>query len=227
MPAPLPASLGDRIALLKQSLPAHVKLIAVTKQVDIAQMRQAYGAGLRDFAENRVLEAVTKRQQLADLSDLTWHFIGHLQSNKAAIALETFDWLHSIDSLKLAQKLNQLSTHRVHKPNLLLQVKGWPDPDKFGWSIPELIQDLPQLADCDRLSIQGLMTILPLGLDPAQQLAIFQQVQQLACQIRQQYPRLPIPELSMGMSQDYPLAIQAGATMIRLGRIIFGNPIHP
>lgn len=224
-----PASepLGDRIAQIKQTLPASVRLIAVTKHVSVAQMREAYQAGIRDFGENRVQEAVAKRQQLADLSDLNWHLIGHLQTNKAAVALETFDWFHSVDSLKLAHRLHQLATYLPRKPNLLLQVKCLPDPNKFGWSIPDLIQDLPALADYNYLSIQGLMTILPLGLDRQQQLATFQQIQQLATQIRQQnLLSSPLTELSMGMSQDYLLAIQAGATMIRLGRIIFGNPVE-
>ncbi len=216
------SEIRDRITQIKQSLPKQVQLIAVSKFVSTDLMRQAYAAGIRDFGENRVQAAVEKKQQLADLPDLTWHLIGHLQTNKARIALETFDWIHSIDSLKLAQRLQSLAVELPTPPKLLLQVKALPDPNKYGWSIAELIDDLPQLTECDRLSIEGLMTILPLGLTPAEQLTAFEQIAHLATVIREQ-TNIHMTQLSMGMSDDYLLAIQAGASMVRLGRILFSK----
>jgi PLP dependent protein len=218
------ASVTEQINQLQQDLPQHVRLVAVTKQVSVALIRQAYDAGVRDFAENRVQEALDKLAQLQDLSDISWHLIGHLQTNKAKTAVQHFDWIQSVDSLKLAQRLDQLALEQHCQPNILLQVKPLPDPTKQGWDVAELLESLPALNQLAALRIRGLMVILPLGLDVAQQLAAFQQMQQLAAQINLlHWPNLSLTELSMGMSQDYPLAVQAGATMIRLGRIIFGD----
>ncbi len=214
------ADLSDRVTQLQHALPASVKLVAVSKSASVEQMRQAYAAGIRDFGENRVQDAVEKKQQLVDLPDLTWHFIGHLQTNKARLALEIFDWIHSVDNLKLAQRLHTLSVDVPNPPQLLLQVKALPDPNKYGWSCSELLDDLTEITQCDRLPIRGLMTILPLGLTDFEQRTAFAQVAQLAKVIHQQ-TNLPMHQLSMGMSDDYLLAIQAGATMVRLGRILF------
>jgi PLP dependent protein len=214
----------DRIASICQTLPTSVQLIAVTKQVSVPAMRAAYAAGLRNFAESRIQEAEAKQAELQDLPDITWHLIGHLQSNKAQKALELFQWIHSVDSLKLAQRLNHLAAPLPNKPQICLQVKILPDPHKSGWTTDELLADLPQLDQCENLSIQGLMTIPPLGLSEAETLAVFQRTQELANQIKQQgWSRLQMTQLSMGMSGDYRLAIQAGATMIRLGTILFGK----
>ena len=214
----------DRIAEICQTLPANVQLIAVTKQVPVAAMRAAYAAGLRNFGESRIQEAEAKQAELRDLPDITWHLIGHLQSNKAQKALELFQWIHSVDSLKLADRLNRLAETLPTKPQVCLQVKLLPDPNKSGWSVEELWADLPKLAQYQHLEIQGLMTIPPLGLNEQETLAVFQRTQELAEKIRQQgWSSLQIPQLSMGMSGDYQLAIQAGATMIRLGTILFGE----
>ena len=217
-------SIAERIATVRDQLPAGVRLIAVTKQVPVDAMREAYLAGVRDFAESRLQEAEAKIAQLKDLPDLNWHLIGHLQSNKAKKALEQFQWIHSCDNLKLAQRLNRLATELSLKPNVCLQVKVVPDPDKYGWSIPELLADLPELDQCTALQIRGLMTILPLGLSPEESLQVFDRTRALALKIGQQnWSNLHMQELSMGMSDDYLLAVQAGATQVRLGRIIFGE----
>lgn len=221
---PLSGSISDRITQLRLSLPASVRLIAITKQVSLAAMREAYAAGVRDFGESRVQEAEMKQAQLQDLPDITWHLIGHLQMNKAKKAVQLFEWIHSVDSLKLAQRLNQIAMACDLKPHVCLQVKLAPDPDKFGWHGPELMADLAALNDCTALDIRGLMSILPLGLTDAEALSIFQQTRALAQTIQQQnWSNLKLQELSMGMSGDYLLAVQAGATMIRLGRILFGD----
>ncbi len=219
-----PVPLADRIAQVWTSLPSSVKLIAVTKQVPVSLMRQAYAAGIRDFGESRVQEAAAKQAQLQDLSDVTWHLIGHLQGNKAQQALQFFQWIHSVDSLKLAQRLDRLAADLPIKPNICLQVKLVPDPDKYGWTEPDLLAELTQLSQSKHLKIQGLMTIPPQGLPPAEILAIFKQNQQLAQQICQMnLPNVSMGELSMGMSEDYKLAIQAQTTMVRLGQILFGD----
>jgi pyridoxal phosphate enzyme (YggS family) len=221
---PLAGSLVERIAQIRQTLPASVRLIAVTKQVSVAAMREAYTAGIRDFGENRVQEAEVKQAELADLPDIAWHLIGHLQSNKAAKAIQQFQWIHSVDSLKLAQRLNQLAEGAPSPPNLCLQVKLLPDPNKFGWTVADLLADLPQLNACERVRIRGLMTIPPLELDDSEILDLFHQTADLADRINQlQYSHIQIQELSMGMSDDYLLAVKAGATMVRLGRILFGD----
>lgn len=219
-----PTTDQDRIAKICQTLPATVQLIAVTKQVPVAAMRAAYAAGLRHFGESRIQEAEAKQSELQDLPDITWHLIGHLQSNKAQKALELFQWIHSVDSLKLAKRLDHLAEPLPTKPQVCLQVKILPDPNKSGWNIEELLADLPQLAQCQNLDVQGLMTIPPLGLSESETLAVFQQTQELADKIRQQnWSNIQMQQLSMGMSGDYKLAIQAGATMIRLGTILFGE----
>ncbi|QYO62762.1 YggS family pyridoxal phosphate-dependent enzyme [Leptolyngbya sp. 7M] len=214
--------LAERLAQVRLTLPGTVKLIAVTKQVPVEAIQAAYQLGLRDFGESRIQEAVVKQDQLQHLQDITWHLIGHLQTNKAAKALDQFQWIHSLDSLKLAQRLDQLAASLPIKPKLCLQIKIVPDPNKYGWTVPELLDALPELSQCQHLDIVGLMTIPPYGLPDAEILAIFQQARQLAEQIRQQ-SSLPIQELSMGMSNDYQLAVQAGATMVRLGSTLFGK----
>jgi len=187
-------------------------------------MRAAYIAGIRDFGESRLQEALPKQEQLQDLPDITWHFIGHLQSNKIQKAIPSFDWIHSVDSLKLAQKLDHLAANRPHKPRICLQVKILSDPNKYGWIIPDLLAALPHLNACSNLDIVGLMTIPPLGLSPEETQSVFQRTWELAQSIREKdYPNLTLRHLSMGMSADYPLAIAAGATLVRLGRVIFGD----
>ncbi|MDJ0554444.1 MAG: YggS family pyridoxal phosphate-dependent enzyme [Microcoleaceae cyanobacterium MO_207.B10] len=217
-------SIAERITHIRSNLPESVRLIAVTKQVSVEAMRAAYAAGIRDFGENRVQEAEEKQAQLKDLPQITWHLIGHLQSNKAVKALEQFQWIHSVDSLRLAQRLDRLAKELSCTPNICLQVKILPDPNKYGWIIPQLLADLPELNRCQNLKIQGLMTIPPQGLDHLQTQSLFEKTHELAAEISQKnFSRINIRELSMGMSEDYNLAINAGSTMIRLGRIIFGE----
>lgn len=218
------SSIDERIASIRASLPPSVRLIAVSKQVPTEVIRLAYNAGLRDFGESRIQEAAIKQEQLKDLSDITWHLIGHLQSNKAKKALELFQWIHSVDNLKLAQRLNQLAQQLGVSPKVCLQVKILPDPNKSGWSVPELIADLAELNQCKFLQIQGLMTIPPLGLDDAEILNVFNSTRDLAKEIQlQNWQNIQLEHLSMGMSSDYHLAVQAGATMVRLGTILFGD----
>ncbi|MBE8986110.1 YggS family pyridoxal phosphate-dependent enzyme [Nostoc sp. LEGE 12450] len=218
------SSISERIVSIRSSLPTSVKLIAVSKQVSAQAIRSAYSAGIRDFAESRIQEAASKQAELQDLSDITWHFIGHLQSNKAKKAIEQFSWIHSVDNLKLAQRLDQLAQQLGVSPQVCLQVKILPDPNKSGWSVPELLADLPTLDQYKNLQIQGLMTIPPSGLNDPEILNVFNLNRELAKKIQEQnWSHIKMQQLSMGMSGDYELAVQAGATMVRLGTILFGD----
>lgn len=217
-------TITSRIESIRQQLPASVRLIAVSKQVSAEFVREAYNCGVRDFGESRIQEAAEKQSQLQDLPEINWHLIGHLQANKAAKALEQFQWIHTLDSLKLATRLSRLAGEMSCSPQVCLQVKILPDPDKYGWSVPELLADLRELDECQHLKIQGLMTIPPLGLDDSQILEFFNSTRELADKINQQnLQHIQMQQLSMGMSGDYHLAIQAGATMIRLGQTLFGS----
>jgi PLP dependent protein len=216
--------ISQKIASIRQEIPPHVELIAITKQVGIEQMRQAYEAGIRSFGENRLPEALSKQAQLKDLVDINWHYIGHIQKNKAKKIIENFAWIHSVDSLVLAQRMNRLAAELDLVPKVFLQVKVLPDPNKYGWEVNNLLSELELLNQFEHLDIQGLMTILPWGLSAAEILNAFTKVAELSTTIKQKnYISLPMTELSMGMSEDYQLAIQAGATKIRLGRTIFAS----
>lgn len=217
-------TIADRITKVRQQLPETVRLIAVSKQVSVQAIREAYIAGIRDFGESRVQEVAVKQSQLQDLTDITWHLIGHLQTNKAKKALEHFPWIQSLDSLKLAQTLDRLAISLSTNPQVLLQVKLLPDPNKYGWTVEELFRDLPALNECQNIQIKGLMTIAPLDLSEAEILTLFQNTRSLAAQIEQQnWSNIQMQHLSMGMSDDYHLAVEGGATMVRLGRTLFGE----
>ncbi|MEH2059224.1 MAG: YggS family pyridoxal phosphate-dependent enzyme [Nostoc sp.] len=218
------SSISERIVSIRSSLPTSVRLIAVSKQVSAQAIRSAYNAGIRDFGESRIQETASKQAELQDLPDITWHFIGHLQGNKAKKAIEQFHWIHSVDNLKLAQRLDQLAQQLGVSPQVCLQVKILPDPNKSGWSVSELLADLPTLNQYKSLQIQGLMTIPPSGLNDSEILSVFNLNRELAKEIQEQnWSQIKMQHLSMGMSGDYELAVQAGATMVRLGTILFGD----
>ncbi|MFQ3679872.1 MAG: YggS family pyridoxal phosphate-dependent enzyme [Pseudanabaenaceae cyanobacterium] len=221
-------NLAERLARLRETLPPHVKLVAVSKYTTATAVREAYRYGLRDFGENRVQEAIAKQEALADLPDLVWHGIGTLQTNKARRALTVFSWIHSVDRLKLAQTLDRLIAETGAHPKLLLQVKPVPDPDKGGWEPDQLWTDLPALQRCEHLNFVGLMTILPLGLPPSAAQGAFAEVARLRDRLRQHHPHWQNLEwLSMGMSGDYDRAIAAGSNLVRLGTAVFGSDPVP
>ncbi|WP_297756841.1 YggS family pyridoxal phosphate-dependent enzyme [Thermosynechococcus sp.] len=221
-----PAEIRDRASHLKSTLPPQVRLIAVSKFMPAAAIRAAYEAGIRDFGESRVQEAASKRAELADLTDITWHLIGHLQTNKVRQALQLFDWIHTIDRWKLAERIDTLLKEMgAASPRCLLQVKLRPDPQKYGWERSAAGRPaLPQLDALSHLRCCGLMTILPLGLPPSEQLQVFQELRAWGEELSTKpWQQLQWQEYSMGMTQDYPLAVQAGATMVRIGTAIFGD----
>ena len=200
--------------------PKEITLVAVAKNQPHQAVRLAYEAGIRHFGENRVQEWEEKRPFLEDLRDVTWHFIGHLQSNKAARAREIFQRIDSVDSAGLARRLDHLTKAGTRYP-VLLEVKIDPTATKFGVS-PE---EFPDVADAilgmERLELRGLMGIAPVVEEPDQTRPFFRHLRDMRDSLLRRYQR-PFPTLSMGMSHDFEIAIEEGATEIRLGTALFG-----
>jgi PLP dependent protein len=221
-------TIRDRLATIHATLPAAVRLIAVSKTRPIEDIRAAYAAGVRDFGENRVQEAIEKQAQLLDLPDITWHLIGPLQGNKARKALDHFDWIQSVDTPKLIERLQQVSETLDRTVLCLLQVKLRPDANKIGWDPAELIAYLPRIAQLEKIHIRGLMAIAPQGIGEDETRAIFDETAQLADRIaaivqQENWSNIRMDQLSMGMSGDYHLAIEGRTTMVRLGQTLFGK----
>ncbi|MEL6939544.1 MAG: YggS family pyridoxal phosphate-dependent enzyme, partial [Cyanobacteria bacterium J06598_1] len=179
---------------------------------------------IRDFGENKVQEAMAKRAEMGDLTDVTWHFIGHIQSNKSRKVLENFDWIHSVDTLKLAVRLDRQAAELNLSPQCCLQVKVMPDVNKDGFEPEALLAQIPQLDQLKHLKIRGLMVILPYGLSAEQAQVGFSKAKALAGQIEcSGIINMKMDQLSMGMSGDFEAAIAAGATMVRIGSGLFGQ----
>lgn len=193
-----------------------VRLLAVSKTKPAQDLREAYAAGLRDFGENYLQEALGKQVELADLP-LIWHFIGPIQSNKTRAIAEHFDWVHSVDRLKIAQRLSEQRPADLPPLNICIQVNVSGEASKSGCSPA----DLPALANAicalPRLKLRGLMAIPEPTEDRAAQDAAFATVQSLQASLN-----LPLDTLSMGMSHDLESAIAQGATWVRIGTALFG-----
>ncbi|MEE5130098.1 YggS family pyridoxal phosphate-dependent enzyme [Pseudomonas alliivorans] len=203
-------------SLAAQRDPASVGLLAVSKTKPSSALREAYAAGLRDFGENYLQEALGKQAELADLP-LCWHFIGPIQSNKTRAIAENFAWVHSVDRLKIAQRLSEQRPEGLEPLNICIQVNVSGEASKSGCT-PE---DLPALAAAisalPRLKLRGLMAIPEPTEDQAKQAAAFAAVRTL-----QDHLDLPLDTLSMGMSHDLEAAIAQGATWVRIGTALFG-----
>ncbi len=214
--------IAQRIAAIHQEIPLTVKLVAVSKAATIEQMRAAYAVGQRDFGESRIQATAEKQAALADLPDICWHLIGQLQSNKVRKAVQMFEFIHSVDSLKLCQQIDRIAAELEKSPKIFLQTKMLPDPQKSGWQEAELWADLPEINRCKSLQVMGLMTIAPMGLTEQELLGLFTSVTSLQNKINQyDYLSIDLKHLSMGMSQDYRLAVAAGSNTIRVGSKIF------
>jgi pyridoxal phosphate enzyme (YggS family) len=202
--------------------PAQISLVAVSKTVPADRLRAAVAAGLTVLGENRVQEGEQKRPSV---EGATWHLIGPLQSNKARRALETYDVVESIDSLGLASRLARLVIE-VRSPDarlpVLLQVNVDDDPAKAGFLPDELAADLPAVLDLAGLRVDGLMTVGRLVDDPESARPTFRRLRLVAARLRAADRRLG-SELSMGMSADFEVAIEEGATIVRVGRALFGE----
>ncbi|MBA7594010.1 Pyridoxal phosphate homeostasis protein [subsurface metagenome] len=194
--------------------PADITIVAVTKEVEVEAIEAAIKAGIGHIGENRVQEAMTKMERLSTLErQPMWHMVGHLQTNKVKTAAQIFDIIHSIDSLRLAEAVSQRAQDIMP---VLLQVNVSGEATKSGFSVAELSQAAEEIARLPRLEVKGLMTIAPLVADAEEVRPIFRRLRQLR-------DELGLEHLSMGMTDDFEVAVEEGATMVRIGRAIFGQ----
>jgi pyridoxal phosphate enzyme (YggS family) len=200
--------------------PDEVTLVAVVKGFPPEVVREGAAAGIRDFGENRVQEAQAKLPHLADLSPRpAWHMIGHLQSNKVKTALNLFDIIQSVDSLHLAEAISRRGPPSAPLP-ILLETNVAGDPAKYGFSPEELPAQAEAIRRLPGLDVRGLMTVAPLAEDADELRPVFRRLRDLA-------RSLDLPELSMGMTDDFEVAVEEGATIVRIGRAIFGERSRP
>jgi PLP dependent protein len=200
--------------------PSDVQLLAVTKGHPPAAVEYAVRSGLAAVGENRVQEAVTKKPQCP--AGIRWELIGHLQSNKAALAAASFDRIQSVDSLKLLSHLDRAAGEQGRRLSVLLQVNAGNDPDKFGAEPADAARILDAAQALPHLQVDGLMTIAPLSDDPAVAQRTFAALRELRDHLAAR-SRTPLRELSMGMSGDLELAIAEGSTLVRVGTALFGE----
>lgn len=215
-------------ALATGRQPREVTLVAVSKTVPAERIRLAYAAGQRVFGENRVQEGLGKIMALGEsMPGVEWHLIGHLQGNKARAAVEGFSLVESVDSLRLATRLDHLAADHGRKLPILLEVNVAGEEAKSGFRLEELRSELPNLLELPHLAVQGLMTVAPLMSEPDEVRPVFRRLRELRDDIRDHFFLTGFNELSMGMSGDFRVAIAEGATMVRIGRAIFGERPAP
>ena len=222
--------IADRLAEVQRRLeqaarasgrdPAEIRLVAVSKVHPAARVREAVSAGIRRLGENRVQEAVGKAAELADL-DLEWHLIGHLQKNKVRHAVRLFHTIHSVDSADLLTRIDRIAAEEDRRLSALIQVDLAGEATKSGVPTDDVPPILKAAADLANVSVVGLMTLPPYFEDPEQVRPYFRRLATLRDQLREQGLG-DLPELSMGMTHDFEVAIAEGATMIRVGTAIFG-----
>jgi PLP dependent protein len=198
----------------------HIELVAITKTHPAEKVRDAYEAGQRLFGESRVQEARSKIPELP--SAIRWHFIGHLQKNKIRHALPLFEMIHSIDSLALAQDMNRIAEEEGFHPRVLLGVNVAGEGSKFGFKPETLRAEMETLLALPRLTIEGLMTIPPLADEAETSRKYFVQLRELRNALEKEF-NLKLPHLSMGMTNDFAIAVEEGATLVRVGTAIFGE----
>jgi len=233
-------SIADNVAEIRERIaraasrvgrnPDSVTLMAVSKTVEPERIKEAYAAGLRVFGENRVQEFEGKSAALSELKDAEWHLIGHLQSNKAKRAAELFHAIDSVDSLRLAERLNQAATEAGKKLAVLIEIKVAEEESKAGIPLdsPELEKLLRAAPQLESLKIRGLMTVPPFTGDAEGARPYFRLLRDLRDQIAtRNLPRVQMDALSMGMSHDFEVAIEEGSTCVRVGTAIFGARPKP
>lgn len=200
---------------------ADVRLIAVTKTVGIEEIHEAIRSGITDFGENRVRDALPK--VAAVRGNAVWHFIGHLQTNKVRAVIGFAEWIHSLDSLRLASAIDDEAGTAQKRQKVLIEVNVADEPSKFGFKVDEVPEVLDELVHYRNLEVRGLMTMAPLGIG-AKVSDIFNRLRELSeREQKKQRQGIDLDQLSMGMTQDYREAIKAGATMVRIGTAIFGT----
>jgi len=215
----------ERINIIREIIykeaenPEAVKIIGATKGIDIERIRIAYENGIKIFGENRVQEAEKK---ISSFKEPVWHMIGHLQTNKVKKALNLFDMIQSVDSVKLAEEIDKRAYKMNKKVKVLIEVNTSGEDTKYGFQREELLRGFEKILSLKNLDIKGLFTIGPYPPDERRSRKSFSELRELRDKLETEY-NLKLKELSMGMSEDFVYAIKEGATMIRLGRIIFGE----
>jgi pyridoxal phosphate enzyme (YggS family) len=223
------AQVQERIAAAARRaarVPEEITLMGVSKTCPVERIREAYAAGLRVFGENRVQEFAGKADALRDLRDAEWHLIGHLQTNKAAKAAELFDAVDSADSVRMAEKLNASAESAGKTLSVLIEINVGGEKAKSGLALDsgELEQILRNALRWDNLKINGLMTVPPYTENPEGSRPYFRQLRQIRDSIAaRDLPQVSTVVLSMGMSHDFEVAIEEGATCVRVGTAIFGE----
>ena len=197
-----------------------IELVAITKTHPAEKVREAIEAGQTLFGESRVQEARAKIPELP--SNTRWHFVGHLQKNKIRHALPLFEMIHSVDSLVLAQDIDRIAEEEGLHPRVLLEVNMAGEGSKFGFSSEKLHDQMEELLALPRLSILGLMTIPPFAEEAEESRKYFARLRELRDRLQTGF-RVDLAQLSMGMTQDFPVAIEEGATLVRVGTAIFGE----
>lgn len=227
------STLSDRLAEVRKRIrdaatsagrdPASVRLVAVSKTFPIEAIREAFAAGQLDFGENKVQEGLQKFATSADLS-IRWHLLGHLQTNKARKAVQAFATIHSVHSIELLQKLDRAAEESGRTPELLIQVDLAGEATKFGATPDEVRRLLEAAGACRAARVVGLMTLPPIPDTPEDARPWFRRLRDLRDEwLASGVPAPMLRELSMGMSGDFEVAIQEGATMVRVGTAIFGS----
>lgn len=197
-----------------------IEIVAITKTHPAEKVREAIEAGQTLFGESRVQEARAKIPELP--SSLRWHFVGHLQKNKVRHALPLFELFHSVDSLALAQEMNRIAADEGMHPRVLLEVNVAGEGSKLGFAPDKLREQMEELLALQRLSILGLMTIPPVADNAEASRRYFAQLRELRDRLQTEF-HVDLPQLSMGMTNDYSVAVQEGATLVRVGTAIFGE----
>ena len=209
--------------------PESVKLVVVTKKQPLVVLQSAINAGVKVFGENYPKEAVSKMQSLGEKNTVEWHMIGHVQSRKASLVVENFSLLHSLDRLKIARRLDRLSKEAETKFPLLLELNVGGEESKHGWDASDeshwdaLLPDIEEALSLANLEIRGLMTMPPFFQDAELARPYFQQLRRLRDFLSKKYPQSNFEELSMGTSGDFQIAVQEGATIVRVGQAIVGQ----
>src|SRR3984893_422899 len=213
------SQIADAAAKSGRFLP-DIKLVAISKKHDAEKVRAAYDVGQILFGESRVQEARAKIPELP--STLRWHFVGHLQKNKIRHALPLFEMIHSVDSLALAEEMNRIAEEEGFHPRVLLEVNVAGEGSKFGFKPETLRAEMETLLALPRLSILGLMTIPPLAGEAEASRKYFVQLRELRDRVQTGF-QVDLAHLSMGMTNDFAIAVEEGATLVRVGTAIFGE----
>jgi len=220
--------ISENLKNIRQSLPENVKLIAVSKNHNVSEISEAYQAGQKEFGENKVQELMEKFDKLP--SDIEWHLIGHLQTNKVKYIAPIVNWIHSVDSFKLLKTINNEALKHNRQIDCLLQMYIATEETKFGLSLPEVKELLlnPETSTFSNIRIRGLMGMASFTDDKNQVKNEFASLRNYFNELKQGFfPNNPLfSEISMGMSDDYPIAVEQGSTMVRVGTAIFGQRVY-